>query len=163
MPFRKKEKQLNERMQVGWIAKGKVLQGKAAKVLCYSTFIYYIYIFFCQAWCSTVVEWCILSSPGVKEPRHHGNRVLSTVKEVQTYNGNISISTNSRHGFTFALILGRESWEKESKNDVRSWKRRRWKVPKRLITKENELRKNKSFHFGKRSSSSGATGFKQIC
>lgn len=48
----------------------------------------------------------------LKEQRYRGNQVLWTVKEAKTYNGNISISTNSRHGLAFALISERKEKKK---------------------------------------------------
>ena len=110
--FKKKKKRLNERMQVGWISKGKVLQGKTAKVIPhYSAFIYSIYIL-CQTRCSTDVKWCILTADW-KEPRYLGNQALSTVKEVKTYNRNISVS---RNGLVSRLLWSRKEEERGQKD-----------------------------------------------
>lgn len=100
--------------------------------------------FFCQTRCSTDVEWCIQTSADLKEPRYHGYQVLSTVKEVKTYNGNISIAQ------TVAIVSHlhwswkekenkrkRKSWEEKESKNFRRWKRRSWKGRKGLIAKEN--------------------------
>lgn len=55
----------------------------------------------------------------MKEPRYHGNKVLSTVKEVKTYNGNISISTKSPW-FHICFDLGKKGEIKKDEKKSRA-------------------------------------------